>query len=56
MEDLKGNKDKSFYREVMIKDKVFAETVQLVSRFNVARIYALDITKRKRAREHAAGK
>ncbi len=41
----------TFYREVSIGDRVFGETIQLVPRFNVARIYAYDITKRKQAEE-----
>ncbi len=38
-------------QEVMIKDRVFAETIHLVPQFGVARIYAREITKRKRAEE-----
>jgi PAS domain S-box-containing protein len=38
-------------REIAIKNRVFGVTVQLVPRFGVARIYAQEITKRKRAEE-----
>ncbi len=36
-------------REVSLADRVLSETVQLVPHFNVARIYAQDITARKQA-------
>ena len=39
------------HREIIIKERVFDETVQLVPQFNVARIYANDITERKKAEE-----
>ena len=35
-------------REVLIKDRVFAETITLIPRFKAARIYARDVTERKR--------
>ncbi|HVN97100.1 MAG TPA: PAS domain S-box protein [Syntrophorhabdaceae bacterium] len=38
-------------REVTINEKVFAETVHLVPQFGVARIYAREITDRKRMEE-----
>ena len=38
-------------REMAIGDRVFGETIHLVPRFSVARIYARDITERKRADE-----
>jgi PAS domain S-box-containing protein len=41
----------TFRREVLIADRVFGETVNLVPQFNVARIYARDITNRKQAEE-----
>ncbi len=41
----------TLYREVTIGDRSFAETVQLVPRFSVARIYSYEITKRKQAEE-----
>jgi PAS domain S-box-containing protein len=41
----------SLSREVTLKDRIFGETIHLVPQFNVARIYARDITERKRAEE-----
>ncbi|MGD0232884.1 MAG: PAS domain-containing protein, partial [Syntrophorhabdales bacterium] len=38
-------------REIKIKDRVFGEIISLVPQFNVARIYAYDITERKAAEE-----
>ncbi|MEJ2689387.1 MAG: CheR family methyltransferase [Deltaproteobacteria bacterium] len=40
-----------FEREIAIGNRVFAETVHLVPELDVVRIYALDITKRKKADE-----
>jgi two-component system CheB/CheR fusion protein len=40
-----------FPREISIKDRVFGATVHLAPQFNVIRIYAYDITERKRAEE-----
>jgi len=51
LENLKGEKDATLHREVMIRDRVFAESVQLIPQFNVVRIYVLDITERKKAEE-----
>ncbi len=45
------DKETSFQREIIIKDRIFGETIQLVPQFEVARIYAADITERKRAEE-----
>ncbi|MBI5101383.1 MAG: PAS domain S-box protein [Nitrospirae bacterium] len=53
LEGLKQNIDATFHREVMIRDRVFAETVQLLPQFDVVRIYALDITERKHAEERS---
>jgi len=41
-------------REVSVKDRVLDETIQLVPEFEVARIYARDITKRKLAENQVA--
>ena len=41
----------SLYREIVIKDRFFGESVYLNPQFDVARIYAYDITERKRAEE-----
>jgi len=47
-----GNKEEqSLYREKVIKDRIFGMTVHLVPQFNVVRIYADDITERKKAEE-----
>jgi two-component system CheB/CheR fusion protein len=48
---LTTNSESFFPREVSVKDQVFSETVQLIPQFNAARIYAYDITERKRAEE-----
>jgi PAS domain S-box-containing protein len=40
-----------FYREVRIKDKVFAEDISYAAPFEVFRIYARDITERQAAEE-----
>ncbi len=53
--DILRNWDKksesTIYREILLKNKVFAENIHLVPQFNVARVYAFDITERKRAEE-----
>jgi PAS domain S-box-containing protein len=41
----------SFYREVSIADAVFAEHIHFAEPFDVLRVYAVDITPRKRAEE-----
>ncbi len=41
----------TIHREIDIKERLFDETIQLVPQFNVARIYANDITERKKAEE-----
>ncbi len=46
---LKQKKEGQFYRELIIKGKVFEETIYLVPQFDTLRIYAVDITERKRA-------
>ena len=49
-------KDEStLYREVLLKDRAFGETIHLVPRFGVARIYVYDITERKRMEESLRG-
>jgi PAS domain-containing protein len=45
---LNHKKEKEFYREVMIQDRVFGETLNLAPEFHAVRIYAHDITERKR--------
>jgi len=44
-------KDKEFYREVTIQDRVFGETLDLAPEFNAVRIYAHDITVRKKIQD-----
>jgi PAS domain S-box-containing protein len=44
---LKKKKEGQFHRELIIKGKVFEETIYLVPQFNTLRIYAVDITERK---------
>ena len=46
---LKQKREGQFYRELIIKGKVFEETIYLAPQFNTLRIYAVDITERKRA-------
>lgn len=48
---LEQEKKAQFYREVEIKDIIFGENIYLEPRFNSVRIYASDITERKRAEE-----
>ncbi|NJD53842.1 MAG: PAS domain S-box protein [Candidatus Methanoperedens sp.] len=40
-----------FYRDVEIKDRIFAESIHVVKKLGVVRIYMHDITERKRAKE-----
>jgi PAS domain S-box-containing protein len=53
--DILRNWDKktesALHREVLLKNRVFAETIHLVPQFNVARVYARDITESKQAEE-----
>ena len=53
--DILRNWDKktesTLHREVLLKNRVFEETIHLLPQFNVARVYALDITERKQAEE-----
>ncbi len=53
LQDLATNSAACVSREVTVKDRIFSETIQLISQFNVARIYAYDITERKKAEEAA---
>jgi PAS domain S-box-containing protein len=48
IKDWDKNNAITFYREVLIGDRVFDETVHLVPQFSVVRIYGRDITERKR--------
>lgn len=49
LKDWERETEQSLYREVIVRDRVFAESIYLNPKFNVARIYAFDITERKRA-------
>ncbi len=40
--------EKTLQREIIVKDRVFDQTVQLVPQFGVVRLYAADITDRKK--------
>ena len=51
LRELEKNEEETLYREKAIKDRVFGMTVHLAPQFNVARIYAYDITERKQAEE-----
>jgi signal transduction histidine kinase/ActR/RegA family two-component response regulator len=51
MEELPEGKAASLYREVTIEDRVFGETICLSPQFGTARIFAHDITARKKAEE-----
>jgi two-component system cell cycle sensor histidine kinase/response regulator CckA len=48
---LAEGKEASLYREVAVKDRVFGQNVHLAPAFSVVRIYAYDITERKRTEE-----
>jgi len=48
---LHHKKEKEFYREVTIQDRVFGETLYLAPEFHAVRIYAHDITERRRAED-----
>jgi PAS domain S-box-containing protein len=56
--DILRNWDKktesALHREVQLKGKVFAEAIHFVPQFNVARVYALDVTERKQAENRLA--
>lgn len=48
---LAAGRDQTFYREVKVKQKIFAENIHLTSQFGTARIYARDITRHKQTEE-----
>jgi PAS domain S-box-containing protein len=48
---LAGQQDVVLSREVAVGDRIFAESVQVLPQYAVIRIYATDITARKRAEE-----
>ncbi len=51
LRDWDKGSETTFQRELIIKDRIFGETIQLVPQFDVARLYAADITDRKKADE-----
>ncbi|MBI4793786.1 MAG: PAS domain-containing protein [Deltaproteobacteria bacterium] len=51
LRDLAQQEESTLYREVALGERIFAATVHLVPQFAAARIYAYDITERKRAEE-----
>ncbi|MBF0506322.1 MAG: PAS domain-containing protein [Nitrospirae bacterium] len=51
LRDWDKRNETTLYREIIIKDRVYGETIQLVPLFDVARIYANNITERKKSEE-----
>ena len=51
LKDLDKNTGSSIFREVTVKDRIYIEAIQLIPQFKVARIYAVDITERKKAED-----
>ena len=51
LEGLKKYSESTLIREVKVKDRVFGETILLSPQFNVVRIYAFEITERKKAED-----
>jgi signal transduction histidine kinase/PAS domain-containing protein len=51
LEELAKKEEETFYREMAVGDKVYAATIHLVPQFDVLRLYAHDITKRKKSEE-----
>ncbi|MBI5739394.1 MAG: PAS domain S-box protein [Nitrospirae bacterium] len=51
LKNLENKEEATLYRELTIKDRVFSSTVNVAPLLNVVRIYAFDITERKRAEE-----
>jgi PAS domain S-box-containing protein len=48
---LEQKKEVQFYREITVSDRIFGEVLHLAIQFNSVRIYANDITERKRYQE-----
>ncbi len=51
LQALKNRDDKVLYREFGVRDRIFGATLHLIQWFNVVRLYAFDITDRKRAEQ-----
>ena len=49
LRELEKKSESSFYRELIINDRVFGETIYLTPQFNAVRIHVFDITERKRS-------
>jgi two-component system CheB/CheR fusion protein len=49
--DLEKNREETLTREVTAGDRTFEETIYVAPKFSAVRIYAFDITERKRAEE-----
>jgi hypothetical protein len=54
LERLEGELESTLRREVSFSDRVFAETVHLIPKLGVARIYAHEVTKANEAEEELA--
>ena len=52
LKKLSSGKDRTLYREIKIKHRLFAEQIYLTKQFDTARIYAMDITHRKQAEKN----
>jgi PAS domain S-box-containing protein len=51
LRQLEKKMDSTFYRETIIRERVYGSTVHLSPQFNVVRIYANDITERKKVED-----
>jgi len=51
LRQLEKKMDSTFYREIPIRDRIYGSTVHLAPQFNVVRIYANDITERKKVED-----
>jgi PAS domain S-box-containing protein len=49
LQDWDRKSEATLHREINVRDRAFGETIFLTPQFDVARIYAFDITERKRA-------
>jgi two-component system CheB/CheR fusion protein len=51
LRELAGDSGKNIHREIAVKDRVFGLSVHTIPQFGVVRVYAFDITERRRAEE-----
>ena len=49
LSELEAHEESAHYREIAVGDRIFGQTVQLLPQFGKVRLYAYDITERKRA-------